>query len=154
MTDKLDYAERAGIENLKERIEVAGMIQREANTALTLFLSGAGASLAYAAHVADAQPAFAAGALAASVYLFVIGGILARECLGLIAYPATWNEPRNLNQVDYPLEQIRGWEIENIQNRIDQAITINEGRSKWLNRCRYAAAFMPVIAVAAWAVAL
>lgn len=148
-----EYAEHAGIENLKERIEVAAVIQRESNTAVTLFLSGAGASLAYAAHIAETNTSFAVGTLVASAYLFFLAGLLARECLGLIAYPATWNEPRNLNRAEYTLEEIRGWELENIQARIDQAVAINEQRSKWLNRCRLAAAFTPAIAVLAWAVA-
>jgi hypothetical protein len=153
MSEKLDYAERAGMENMRERIDVAGMIQREANTTMTLLLAGAGAALAYTANP-DAIPATGKAALAVSAYLFALAGLLTRTCLGLIAYPAVANEPKNLSQDSYTSNQIREWELENLQVRIDESVRINEYRSRWLNRCRIAAALTPVIAVVAWVAAL
>lgn len=153
MNETLDYAERCGMENMRERIEVAGVIQSEANTTMTLLLAGAGAALAYASDV-EAQPAIATAAMIVSAYLFAVAAVLTGTCLGLIAYPAAANEPKNLNQPDYATDQIRAWELENLQARIDQAVQINEHRSRWLNRCRFAAALTPIIAAASWAAAL
>jgi hypothetical protein len=144
MADLIEWVEKAAADNLRERIEIAAMIQREANTTLTLLLSGAGASLIFAAHTGSNELAIARAALVVSAYLFLIGGLLVRECLGLIAYPASSNEPKNLNNKDYAFEQMREWELENIQARIDQAVVINEHRSKWLNRCRYIAMLSPL----------
>ncbi len=151
MNEQLDYAERCGIENMRERIEVAAMIQREANTALALLLAGAGAALAYAAGDSTRQMSIAA--FAVSVYLFCLALLLANKCLGLIAYPAIFNEPGKLNRPEYSLEQIRNWELENLQARINEAVQINEQRGELLNRCRVAAAFTPVIAALAYAAA-
>lgn len=153
MNETLDYAERCGMENMRERIEVAGVIQREANTTMTLFLAGAGAALAYASG-AEAKPEIASAAVVVSAYLFALAGVLTRTCLGLIAYPAAANEPKNLNQPNYAMDQIRAWELENLQARIDTAVRINEHRSAWLNRCRIAAALTPALAVVVWAAAL
>lgn len=153
MSDLLDMAEKAGFENMRERIEVAGMIQREANTATTLFLAGAGAALAYAAKDGGANAGLTGAAIAVCLYLFALVALLNWKCLGLIAYPACCNEPANLHKPEYKLDQIRRWELENLQTRIMQALSINEQRSIWLNRCRYAATITPLVAFVGWGVA-
>lgn len=153
MTDVLELAERAGFENMRERIEVAGLIQREANTVMTLLLAGAGTALAYAGSDKGMNPGLTGAALAICLYLFSLAALLNWKCLGLIAYPACCNEPKNLNKPEYKPEQIRQWELENLQARIVQAIAINERRSDWLNRCRYAATITPLVAVIGWGAA-
>lgn len=147
----IDYAERAGIDNMRERIEVASIIQREAHHTVALMLAGAGAALAYSAG-SEADSRIVPAALSVSFFLFAIAGVLGWKCLGLIAYPAISNEPRNLLQDGYAVDQIRRFELDNLQTRIEQAVSINEARSRWLNRCRTAAVLTPLIALAAfWA---
>lgn len=153
MQELIDYAEKAGFDNLRERIEVATTLQREANTVMALLLTGAGVALAFAAHDKGSSMGLTGAAIAVCLYLFGLAALLNGKCLGLIAYPACHNEPKNLNQPAYTLAQIRQWELENLQARIDQAIDINEQRSTWLNRCRYAAALTPIIASAGWGAA-
>lgn len=153
MTELIEYAEKAGFDNMRERIEVAGTIQREANTVMALLLAGAGAALAFAASDKGTRVGLTFAALAVCLYLFSLAALLNWKCLGLIAYPACCNVPKNLNKPEYKLEQIRLWELENLQARIDQAIVINEQRSGWLNRCRYAAALTPIIAMIGWGAA-
>lgn len=153
MTELIEYAEKAGFDNMRERIEVAGTIQREANTVMALLLAGAGAALALAARGEGANAGLTGAAIAVCLYLFSLAALLNWKCLGLIAYPACCNVPKNLNKPEYKLEQIRLWELENLQARIDQAIVINEQRSGWLNRCRYAAALTPIIAIVGWGAA-
>lgn len=153
MTKLLEYAEKAGLENMRERIDVAGVIQREANTVMAVLLAGAGAALVFAANDKGTNIGITGAAIAVCLYLFTLAALLNWKCLGLIAYPACSNEPKNLNKPKYKFEQIRQWELENLQARITQALAINERRSGWLNRCRYAATLTPVIAIAGWVVA-
>jgi hypothetical protein len=47
--EKLDWIERAAIENLTRRVQNADAIHKEANTLLALLLSGGGAALYFAA---------------------------------------------------------------------------------------------------------
>lgn len=150
MDDLLDLAEHAGRENMRERIDNAGMIQREANTVMALLLVGAGAALAYAGGAVG--PCAAGAALAVSVYLFGLAALLNWRCLGLTGYPASFNEPANLNRPEYEVDQVRLWELENLQARINQAVAINDRRSAWLNGCRYAAALTPLVAAIGWGV--
>lgn len=153
MTKLIEYAEKAGFDNMHERIEVAGTIQREANTVMALVIAGAGAALVFAASDKGASVGLTGAAIAVSLYLFSLAALLNWKCLGLIAYPACCNVPKNLNQPEYELEQVRQWELENLQARIDQAIAINEQRSSWLNGCRYAATLTPIIAMVGWGAA-
>lgn len=153
MSELIDWAERAGQENMRERIEVAGMIQREANTVMVLLLSGAGVALAYAGSGQGASAGLTGAALAVCLYLFSLAAVLNWKCLGLADYPAAFNEPENLNRPDYPVEQLRAWELDNLQARIHAATAINGRRSNWLNRCRYAATLTPFAALAGWVLA-
>ncbi len=146
MNDLLDYAEVAAQDNMRENIEIAGMIQREANTVMVIMLGGAGAALAFSATKSVDTPALLGAATAAYLYLFSLAALLNWKCLGLIAYPARSNEPKNLYKAEYELDQIREWELENLQVRITEAAEINDLRSIWLNRCRYAMTLTPVIA--------
>jgi hypothetical protein len=149
----IEYAEKAGIDNMRERIDVAITIQREANTVMALLLAGAGAALAFAAHDNGDSIGITGAAIFVSLYLFFLAALLNWKCLGLIAYPACCNVPKNLNKPEYTVEQIRNWELENLQVRIDQALVINERRSGWLNCCRYAATLTPLIAIFGWGAA-
>ncbi len=67
-------------------------------------------------------------------------------------YPAVWNEPKNLNNTQHELDLLREYELENIQERIEQATRLNHAKSEWLNRCILAACSTPVVAFTVWAV--
>lgn len=148
MTTKLDYAEKSGIENLKERTQNGDLIRREANTLLALLLSGGGAALYFAAK----QGPLSTVALAVSIWLFFVALVLTLKCLMFANYPAVWNEPRNLNHQSYELDAIRAFELENLQQRIEQATALNYTKSDWLNICIIAGCATPVIAFIAWLV--
>jgi hypothetical protein len=150
MNELLDYVERAGQAHMVETVEVAGMIQREANTLAGLMLAGAGAALGYAVAGPGEQVACVAGAV--SVYLFGLVALLNWKCLGLVKFPASHNEPAHLNLPEYTLAEIRSWELENLQARIQDAKQIVCARGLWLNRCRYAVALTPVMAAMGWVV--
>ena len=150
MSELLDLAEKAGHENMRERIEVAGMIQREANTVMALMLTGAGAALAYAGSDKGMNPGITGAALAVCLYLFLLAGVLNWKCLAIAPYPSAFNEPKSLHKPEYPVERLRQWELENLQQRIRDAAAINNRRGSWLNRCRYAATLTPLVAPLGW----
>lgn len=148
MSELLDYAERAGMENMKERAQNADALHKEAHTLLALFLSGAGAALYFSAK----QEALSGVALIISFWLFSIALVLAWKCLMYGDYPAIWNEPKSLYQPALSLDVIRQLELDNLQARIIQATALNVSKSYWLNTCIIAACATPVIAALAWGV--
>ena len=144
----LDWAEKAGIENLKERISNGELIHKESGTLLTLLLSGGGAALYFAMQHQELM----IEALAISFWLFSIATVLVFWCLMFGNYPAVWNEPKNLTQTGYTLDQLRQFELENIQGRIKQATEINYIKSHRLNRCIIAACATPIVGFIVWLV--
>jgi hypothetical protein len=147
----LTYIEKAARDNLDGHRNVADMIQRESNVLLALVLSGAAGALAYSAQSSAMANAMSIPSIVTSVYLFLIAVVVAAKCLSLREYPALTNEPRNLLVPNLTFEQIRTFELDNVQKRIDDSVKINGQRADWLNCCRYAAAATPVVAIATWA---
>ena len=146
--EKLDWIERAAIEKLTRRVQNADAIHKEANTLLALLLSGGGAALYFAAK----ETALTSVALSVSFWLFAVAIAVTWNCLMFSDYPAVWNEPKNLNNTQYELDLLREYELENIQERIEQATRLNHAKSEWLNRCILAACLTPVVAFTVWAV--
>lgn len=147
----LTYIEKAARDNLDGHRNVADIIQRESNVLLALVLSGAAGALALSAQTSALANAMTVPSIVTSVYLFLIAVVVAAKCLTLLEYPALTNEPRNLLVANLTLEQIRTYELDNVQKRIDDSVKINGQRANWLNRCRYAAAATPVVAMTTWA---
>lgn len=146
MTTVLDWAEKAGIESLKEHVNNRDLILKETNALLTLLLSGAGAALYFGMQHGEIRLA----AIVVSFWLFGVAAILSLKCLMFGDYPAVWNEPKNLNQKNYELDQLREYELENLQTRIRDARTLNITKSAWRNKCIFATCSTPVIGVIAW----
>lgn len=142
----LDWVEKCGIENMKDHVSNADIIQKQASTLLTLLLSGAGAALYFGMQHEE----FRLAALAVSFWLFAVAAFLTLKCLMFGDFPSVWNEPKNLNQPDYGLDELREFELLNLQGRIKQAVAINFTKSVRLNRCILATCFTPVIALIAW----
>jgi hypothetical protein len=148
----LDWVEQSALENLRAHIKSADDIKRESNTALAIIIVGASGSLAYTAKIIE-YPANVNLALAFAVltiYLFGLCAILVLKCLRVGAFPSPTNEPRNLNQSQYPLSKLRNVELQNMQGRIDTAARINVARSRWLNGIWVAATASPIVAGAAF----
>ena len=101
--EKLDWIERAAIENLTRRVQNADAIHKEANTLLALLLSGGGAAL----YFAPKETALTSLALSVSFWLFAVAIAVTWNCLMFSDYPAVWNEPKNLNNTQYELDLLR-----------------------------------------------
>ncbi len=142
----LDWAEIAGIENMKDHVNNADMIQKQASTFLTLLLSGAGAALYFGMQHDELRFV----AVMVSFWLFGLATVLTVKCLMFGDFPSVWNEPKNLNQKDYKLDELREFELKNLQERINKAMSLNFTKTLRLNKCILAGCFTPVVAILFW----
>jgi hypothetical protein len=156
-TKHLDWAEKAGTENLKERIANGDILAAQANQLLLLLLAGVGGALAIGGKVFEGGAStFQWGAAAVAAYLSCVAVVLTHKCIVTRDTQVLYNEPTNLAPRVEPaatLDEIREWELENLQKRIELTKTRNELVARWLDRCRYAAACTPLAFVAAAALA-
>ena len=148
MNEVLEWVEKAALENLRDRSRNGDLIHKEANTLLTILLSGAGAALYFGMQHGDVR----FSALAVSLWLFCIATLLTLKCLMFGNYPSVWNEPKNLNQKDYELDQLKQFELKNIQARISLATELNYTKSRRLNSFILATCSTPLVGFIAWLV--
>ncbi|XVJ69863.1 MAG: hypothetical protein HEQ39_09565 [Rhizobacter sp.] len=141
-----DVAEKAGYENLKQRIASGDTMAAQAATLCTLLLAGIGGSLAYAVKVFEPVPSLVAwGAAAFCAYLCVLAALLVHRCINTADAPMLFNEPKNVLVPGATLQLQRPAELANLQQRIDQMIARNNTRATALNGIRYAAIASPLV---------
>lgn len=151
MNETLDWIERAALENIRGHLQSADTLAKEAATTLTILLAALSGAFGYSLTNSD----YRLSAVALTAYLFALCAILVTRCMMIKEFPATTNEPRNLNQEGFPLDVLRSVELRNIQDRIDQAAQRNAITAQWLNRVRIGTICSPMIfAVATSATAL
>ena len=146
--EKLDWIEKNALENLRSRINTADILAKEAQVTLTVLLAGIGAALGYAFKDGSIASNISRSMLILSGYLMIIAGIVVFTCMMVVEIPMVTNEPQNLNgekTKNLSLEEIRGYELENIQKRIDETRNRNDVTAKWLNRARALTVFSPVV---------
>lgn len=139
--DYLEWVEKAALENLRGRLENADALAKEAHITLTILLTALGASFAYSQ---TATP-HAVAAYILTSYLCLLSIVLTWNCLMIREIPALTNEPRNLRHDDPDLDRLRGLELDNIQERINQAARRNVVMSQWLNGVRMGLVGSPII---------
>lgn len=147
----LDWAEKAGAENIKFRLQNAETLAKEASTTLTILLAGIGGSLAYAVKGFESAQisSLAFGAAVLSAWLTLAAVVLMVQCIVTTALPAPTNEPKNLFQKDYELDKLREVELGNLQERIFQTTARNHRVAAWLDRVRLLAISSPLVFVIA-----
>lgn len=151
MNDVLEWIEKAALENLRGHLQIADGLAKEAATTLTILLATLSGAFGYALTVLE----YRIGSVALTAYLFALCVVLVTRCMMIKEFPATTNEPRNLNQQGFALDALRNAELKNIQVRIDQAAQRNAITAQWLNRVRLGTIGSPLIfAIAIFAVAL
>lgn len=151
--DLLDFAEKAGYENLRGHLAHAETLAKEAITTATLLLAGTGGALTYAIKWFDQKPAGPAvwGAVATTFWLAGLSALLVIRCLRTVRTEMLYNEPMNLYKPDLNLTLVeaRRWELENLQQRIGLTKERNKPIARWLDRIRIAAAATPIVFLAA-----
>jgi hypothetical protein len=147
----LDYAEAAGLENLRNHLSASDSLSKESNTTLTILLAGAAGSFGYSIKVFDGAGLneTVIGLASVSFYLFGLSSSLVWRCMKVADMPSPTNEPMNIFQDNFTLEQIREAELKNIQARIRDAVARNGVTAYWLNRVRLEASATPIIFVLA-----
>lgn len=149
MTTTLDWAEKAGIECMRDHVNNADQIQRHVGNLLALLLSGSSATLYFGMQHEGVRIL----ALVISFWLIVLAIWLALKCWMYGDFPSVWNEPKNLNQSGYKLDVLRRYELENLQNRIEVARELNFIKTQRLNKCILAICILtPLIGIITWAV--
>lgn len=146
----LEWAEKAGLENLRFRLQNAETLAKEAATTLTVLLAGMAGSLTYAIKYADAGASsmpLAVGAGALSAWLMALSALLVHFCIKTLPLQPPTNEPGNLYQPAFDIAVLRQVELKNLQSRIDQATARNTMVAIWLDRIRYLAVSSPLLFV-------
>ena len=147
---ELDWIEKAGIENLKQRIATADILSKEAATTLTVVLAGAGGAWAYAIKLLDEQATRGGvAAVWAGAWLTFVAAVLVWKCLQIGTIPAVYNQPGQLLQRAGSGETYEEWrfgELENLEERIGQATTRNNEMARRLNIVRVLATLTPFLA--------
>ena len=150
------WAETAAMENLKGRLTTGDVLLAQANTLLSLLMVAIGGALAYAVKLFEPETAtspMAWGMAAVVAWLVVVAVNLMLHCIVTRPTPTLYNEPKNIYQPELKLgeDDIRGFEMQNVQRRIDRVKERNAAVAFWLDRCRYAAIATPIVfAVCAW----
>ncbi|VVE13018.1 hypothetical protein PCA20602_02735 [Pandoraea capi] len=150
--DRIDWIEKAAVENFKAHQSATEAIEKQCTTTLTVFFAGIGGGLAYGAKALELHhwTWLSIGTLTFTAYIVVLAGLLICGCMTIGEYPQLHNEPGNLLNVpsQYSFEQIRVFELENMQSRIQQAIDRNAKVADRLNWIRLAAIASPLIFIA------
>jgi hypothetical protein len=146
----IEWAERAAIENLKERLANLDQLRAQASSLLQLILVGIGGALTFAVKVFDPGPVgpLVAGALAVVLWLCWVAAVLVRKCLSTSRVPVVFNHPKNLCNEEAKAAKFDDWrerELRTLGDRIDGVKPIVESVGTWLDRCRYAAIATPLL---------
>ena len=141
VNEVLEWAERNGLDNLRSHLECSSIIAREAAVTLGWLATVAGASLAFIANDNWSPTALLSklGLALLALYLLFLSVCLVFRCLRITDKPSLTNEPANLADLKFSLDQLREVELRNIQDRIDALKALNVESSNSLNRIRIAA---------------
>lgn len=148
MSELLDWVEKAGMENIRFRLQITETLAKEAQTTLTVLLAGMGASLAYAIkglESAEGMSAATSGAACLSVWLMIGAAVLIVQCIMTAPLYPPANEPKNLYQKNYALDKLREFELLNMQASIDAIVARNHRVAAWLDRVRIWATASPLV---------
>jgi hypothetical protein len=152
---ELDWIEKAAIENLKGRIATADILAKEAVTTLTVLLAGAGGGWALGLKLFDEQASTSAvAAFIAGAWLTILSMALVWLCMKIDSIPAVYNQPRELLGRDAQgatFDQWRRYELNNIEDRIKDAVARNDKVAVRLNWIRVLATLTPILSgISAW----
>jgi hypothetical protein len=154
---RLDWIEKAGIENMKTHHAAADTIAKEAAVTLTVLLAGVGGGLAYSAKAIEnnSWTWLAIGAAVFTLWLVGVSWFLVTKCMMIKPLPQIYNEPQNLSDPEYSFDRLREAELLGLQLRIDESSERNGRVAGQLNTARVLTIVSPGVfifaaALAAW----
>jgi len=145
----LDWVENAAVENFKMQHHTADILAKEAGLTLAMLIAALGGSTAYAVRaVTGSTPsAIEFGAVGLTITLVLLSVLLVWRCLMIRPIPAIFNEPKNLlgEQLErYSFDEIRKFQLENMQDGIQEAGERNRRVAVNLSFVRMAAVISPI----------
>jgi hypothetical protein len=145
--EKIDWVEKQAAENLKFRLQNRETLAKEANNLLAILLAAIGAIVAFAIkNSSEGQiTPLLIGAISMTGWLMLIATILVLKCIMTSTLIPPGNEPRNLLLDGYTLEQLKKFELDNVQNSIDQTASRNQNIAYWLDKARLSAVASPLV---------
>lgn len=150
----LEWAEKAGIENLKTHLESSNLLAAAASNLVNILLAGVAGSLTFAIKVLEPSPtAIAWGALVACVHLASVCFYIVLWVLRAGPRPSLYNEPKTLGQTQWTKMDLLREEIVLMNHRIHDLCDRNETVGRRLNRARLAAVLMAATFLVATAAA-
>ena len=146
--EHLEYVERESARNMDFHLENMECLQKESQTTLTFLYAVIAASFAGAVKMFESgtgtNVALALCVLCA--YLSGLGVFLVFGCLTVRIVKAPTNEPANLMLKEgYSSDEIRQFELENLQQRIEFNRKRNDRTGSFLNWCRVLICLSPVL---------
>lgn len=151
--DHIDYAERAGLENIRFRLQIAEALNKDTSNTLTILLGGIAGLFAVVLNGAEGaqRSEFWLPAFAGLVWLVATAMVLVIQCVQTKPLQVPTNEPANLYAPKFELDCVRLAELENLNERIKLTILRNRVLAAWLDRCRLAAVCTPLVSLIVWA---
>lgn len=153
LSEKIDWIEKQAAENLKFRLQNCETLSKEANNLLTLLLAAIGAVVAYAIKSVGNETlnSLLVAAISTGAWLVLVAMILVVKCIMTSELIPLGNEPKNLMLEDYSLDQIKVFELDNVQDSINKMAFRNGNTAYWLDKARLAAVLSPLIFILTWA---
>ncbi len=147
MNELIDFAEKAGMENIKFRLQNSETLAKDAASTLTILLAGIGGAMAYAAKIFEESPSKASeiGAFWFCIWLIATAMFLVINCILSTEMQAPTNQPMNLYLKEYSLDAVRIVELRNLEERIKLTISKNHRIAVWLDRVRISIILSPVV---------
>lgn len=150
----LEYMQSEASKNMDFHLQNMDNLQREANTTLTFLYVVISASFSGALKLfLDGKFTNLAIALSGlCIYLAFLAGCLLFGCMMARPVKAPANEPKNLNIPKYTPEQIQGFELYNLQERIEFNRDRNARTAFRLNLVRVMVCVSPLIFAVTWGI--
>lgn len=142
----IEWAEAAGLDNLKRRHANADALKAQALSTLTILIAGLGGSLVYAAKTLEGdRSALTWGGSWLCVYLMILCALLVSKTLTIKNYPAVYHLPKVLAERGVTLTAQREKAIAYLNKSISEATLINNQLASDINGIRWAAIGSPIV---------
>ena len=159
--ESIDWIENQAEKNLEFHHGCLENLRKEAHVILSIVIVAIGSLFGYLLQVVDVTVGFAnqrwlvlLPSFALLAYLVTTGNIVISKVLRIRDIEPPTNEPKNLlpHVKEYSCDQLRKFELDNLQGRIDRTRQRNDETAKSITLVRRFLCFAPVVFVAVFMV--